>query len=133
VASCPDERWLESSLTDTHGRIKGVREQKQRGTSALLAVMRAVPEFGRELLSDLGAPRGKRTRIETYVEVPLEDGNGSTTCSEALPPQWRGSSQTSATISRSDSCRFQRSSGHHVSLGLSPNCFSALEVALRLP
>jgi hypothetical protein len=69
--------WHPARLIPTAG-IKGTREQEQRGTSALLAVMRAVPEFGRELLADLGAPRGKRTRIETYVEVPLEDGNGST-------------------------------------------------------
>lgn len=69
------EAWHPARLIPTAG-IKGAREQEQRGTSALLAVMRAVPEFGRELISDLGAPRGKRTQIETYVEVPLDDGQG---------------------------------------------------------
>jgi hypothetical protein len=38
-----------------------------------LAVIRAVPEFGRELLSDLGAPRGN---VETFTEVALDDGSG---------------------------------------------------------
>lgn len=48
--------------------IRGPREQEQRATSALLAVIAAVPPFGRELLADLGAPRGA---IRSYVEVPL--------------------------------------------------------------
>lgn len=67
--------WHSARLIPTAG-IKGTREQEQRATSALLAVMKAVPEFGRAILADLGAPRGKRTRIETYVEVPLDDGTG---------------------------------------------------------
>lgn len=37
--------------------------------SALLAVMGAVPDFGRALLRPLGAPAG---RIEAFIEVPLE-------------------------------------------------------------
>lgn len=69
------ETWHPARLIPTAG-IKGTREQEQRATSALLAVMRAVPEFGRDVLSDLGAPRGKRTKIDTYVEVPLDDGKG---------------------------------------------------------
>jgi hypothetical protein len=69
--------WHPARLIPTAG-INGTREQEQRGTSALLAVLRAVPEFGRDLLADLGAPRGKRTRIETFVEVSLNDGNGRT-------------------------------------------------------
>jgi hypothetical protein len=71
------ESWHPARLIPTAG-IRGEREKEQRGTSALLAVMRAVPEFGRELLADLGAPKGKRTRIETFVEVPLDSGEGGT-------------------------------------------------------
>lgn len=71
------ETWHPARLIPTAG-IKGAREQEQRATSALLSVMRAVPDFGRELLGDLGAPKGKRTTIEAYLEVPLDDGNGGT-------------------------------------------------------
>ncbi|MEX2374411.1 MAG: stress response protein [Dehalococcoidia bacterium] len=69
------EAWHPARLIPTAG-IKGTREQEQRATSALLSVMKAVPEFGRELLDDLGAPSGKRTKLDTYVEVSLDDGNG---------------------------------------------------------
>ena len=69
------EMWHPARLIPTAG-IKGSREQEQRATSALLSVMQAVPEFGRELLADLGAPKGRNTHITTFVEVPLDDGNG---------------------------------------------------------
>lgn len=71
----PTEEWHPARLIPTAG-IKGTREQEQRATSALLSVMQAVPEFGRQLLGDLGAPKGRQTRITSYVEVPLDDGNG---------------------------------------------------------
>ncbi|MCC5948230.1 MAG: hypothetical protein JJT89_07210 [Nitriliruptoraceae bacterium] len=69
--------WHPARLIPTAG-IKGAREQEQRATSALLSVMKAVPEFGRELVGDLGAPKGKRTKLETFVEVSLDDGSGGT-------------------------------------------------------
>jgi len=34
-------------------------EQEKRATSSLLAVMRAVPEFGHALVTPLGAPKGR--------------------------------------------------------------------------
>ena len=40
--------------------------------SALLAVIAAVPEFGRALLKPLGAPAG---RIETFIGVPFRLGD----------------------------------------------------------
>lgn len=69
--------WSVARLIPTAG-IKGPREQEERATSALLSVMRAVPEFGREILGELGAPKGKRTKIDTYLEVPFEDASGNT-------------------------------------------------------
>ena len=45
--------------------IRGQEEQEKRATSSLLAVMHAVPEFGRGLIADLGAPKG---RITTYLD-----------------------------------------------------------------
>lgn len=66
------ERWAPARLIPTAG-IKGQEEQERRATSALLAVMKAVPEFGHALLRPLGPPKG---RIETYTEVPFKDADG---------------------------------------------------------
>ena len=65
-----EESWHEARLIPTSG-INGAEEQERRGTSALLAVLVAVKEFGRTLLKPLGAPAGN---IETYIEVPFEIG-----------------------------------------------------------
>lgn len=63
-----EEAWHEARLIPTSG-INGAQEQEKRATSALLAVMSAVPEFSKALLSPLGAP-GRAP--ETYIEVPFE-------------------------------------------------------------
>lgn len=60
-----EDGWHPARLIPTTG-IGGQDEQEERATSSLLAVMRAVPEFGRALLVHLGAPVG---RISTYSEV----------------------------------------------------------------
>src|SRR3954464_6346447 len=64
--------WHPARLIPTAG-IRGQEEQERRATSTLLAVMRAVPEFGHALLKDLGAPKGK---IATFAEVRFKDGDG---------------------------------------------------------
>lgn len=62
-----EESWHEARLIPTSG-INGAEEQERRATSALLAVVSAVREFGRALVKPLGAPAGV---IETYIEVPF--------------------------------------------------------------
>jgi hypothetical protein len=62
-----EETWHEARLIPTSG-INGADEQERRATSALLAVMSAVREFGRALTKPLGAPGGA---VETYIEVPF--------------------------------------------------------------
>ncbi|GAA1478998.1 hypothetical protein GCM10009623_34440 [Nocardioides aestuarii] len=62
-----EESWHEARLIPTSG-INGAEEQERRATSALLAVVSAVREFGRALVKPLGAPAGT---IETYIEVPF--------------------------------------------------------------
>ena len=62
-----EDAWLAARLIPTSG-INGAEEQERRATSALLAVMSAVKEFGRALTQPLGAPAGA---IETYIEVPF--------------------------------------------------------------
>jgi hypothetical protein len=66
------ESWQPARLIPVAG-IRGQEEQERRATSALLAVIGAVPEFGQALVAGLGAPKG---RIRTYVEIQLKDGDG---------------------------------------------------------
>lgn len=65
-----EETWHQSRLIPTSG-INGAEEQEGRATSALLAVMSAVREFGKALTQPLGAPAG---RVETFIEVPFTLG-----------------------------------------------------------
>lgn len=60
--------WRQARLIPTSG-INGVQEQERRATSALLAVMSAVKEFGRSLTKGIGAHVGE---IETYIEVEFD-------------------------------------------------------------
>lgn len=64
--------WHDARLIPAVG-IRSQEEQEKRATSSLLAVMKAVPEFGHALLGPLGAPKG---RLATYAEVQLKDGAG---------------------------------------------------------
>jgi hypothetical protein len=67
-----EETWLAARLIPTSG-INGAEEQERRATSALLAVMSAVREFGRALTQQFGAPAGS---VETFIEVPFKLGDG---------------------------------------------------------
>ena len=52
-----EEAWHEARLIPTSG-INGAEEQERRATSALLAVLGAVKEFGRAFVKPFGAPAG---------------------------------------------------------------------------
>ncbi len=67
------EAWRPARLLPTAG-IRGQEEQERRATSALLAVIHAVPEFGHALLRELGAP--KSPTIQTFTEVRFRDESG---------------------------------------------------------
>lgn len=62
--------WQPARLFPVAG-IGGGEEQERRATSALLAVMAMVREFGAALTMRCGAPRGV---VTTYVEVPFGQG-----------------------------------------------------------
>jgi hypothetical protein len=62
-----EESWHEARLIPTSG-INGAEEQERRATSALLAVLSAVKEFGRGFVRPFGAPAGT---LECYIEVPF--------------------------------------------------------------
>jgi len=66
-----EETWLSARLIPTSG-INGAAEQERRATSALLAVMSSVREFGRALTQPLGAPAGP---LQTFIEVPFKLGD----------------------------------------------------------
>lgn len=67
-----EETWHAARLIPTSG-IHGADEQERRATSALLAVLSAVKEFGRVVTQPLGALSGN---LETYIEVPFDlDGH----------------------------------------------------------
>lgn len=62
-----EESWHEARLIPTSG-INGAEEQERRATSALLAVLSAVKEFGRSFVKPFGAPAGA---MECFIEVPF--------------------------------------------------------------
>ena len=66
-----EETWHAARLIPTSG-ISGAEEQERRATSALLAVMSSVKEFGRAITAPLGAPTGS---VETFIEVPFTAGD----------------------------------------------------------
>jgi hypothetical protein len=68
-----DEDWPAARLIPISS-ASGVEAQERRLASALLATMKAVPEFGRALLKPHGAPAGK---IDTFIEVPFKVGDKS--------------------------------------------------------
>jgi len=63
-----EEHWQSARLIPTSG-INGVEEAERRATSALMAVMSAVPEFGHTIIKPFGSPAG---RIATFIEVPFK-------------------------------------------------------------
>jgi hypothetical protein len=66
-----EDTWLAARLIPTSG-INGADEQERRATSALLAVMSSVREFGRAIIQPLGAPAGQ---LQTFIEVPFKLGD----------------------------------------------------------
>lgn len=90
----PTDDWHRARLIPTAG-IKNQEEQEKRATSALLAVMAAVPEFGHLLLAELGATKGK---IETFAEVQLKDPNGKVHIPDGAIVVIRGQTRWSALV-----------------------------------
>lgn len=64
--------WEQARLIPVSG-IRNAEEQERRATSALLAVISAVDEFGSAFAKPYGAPKGK---LQTYIEVKFEMGDG---------------------------------------------------------
>jgi hypothetical protein len=88
-----EKSWNAARLIPTSG-INGAEEQERRATSALLAVMSSVKEFGRVMTGPLGAPSGQ---LETFIEVPF-DLNGKRIFPDGLIRARRGSKSWTALV-----------------------------------
>lgn len=89
-----EQEWHPARLIPTVG-IRGQEEQEKRATSTLLAVMRAVPDFGHALLKSLGAPKGK---ISTFAEVRFKDADGKVSIPDGAIVVERGKSRWVALV-----------------------------------
>lgn len=63
-----DVTWQQARLIPTSG-INGAQEQERRATSALLAVLGSVKEFGRVLTKSLGSHAGE---VNTFIEIEFD-------------------------------------------------------------
>ncbi|WP_307544614.1 TerD family protein [Streptomyces sp. V3I8] len=66
-----NDSWRSARLFPVSA-LKSDRDRETRATSVLLSVMAQVPEFGRRLTAEFGAPAG---RMETFTEVSLPNGD----------------------------------------------------------
>jgi hypothetical protein len=89
-----ESTWHPARLIPVAG-IRGQEEQERRAASAVLAVIRAVPDFGHALLVPAGAPRG---RISTYAEVQLKDSDGHTSIPDGAVIVERGKTRWRALV-----------------------------------
>ena len=91
----PTEGWHPARLIPTVG-IKGREDQEKRATSALLAVMHAVPEFAHALLKELGAP--KSNVVKTFTEVRFKTADGQTVIPDGALVCERGKTRWSCLV-----------------------------------
>jgi hypothetical protein len=89
-----DESWQPARLIPTSG-ISGPEEAERRATSALLAVMGAVREFGIALTKPFGAPAAA---LGTYIEVPFKTGDDRTCYPDGLIEATRGAKTWRALV-----------------------------------
>jgi hypothetical protein len=89
-----NEQWQTARLIPVSG-LSGPDEQERRGTSALLAVLFSVKEFGRALTQRCGAPSGN---IETFIEVPFVLGGAKHCQPDGLIRISRGTKSWTALV-----------------------------------
>ena len=83
----PDSPSWESARLIPVSGIRNAKEQERRATSALLAVLSAVAEFGLAFAKPYGALKGK---FEAYIEVPFELADGRSVRPDGLIRTTRG-------------------------------------------
>jgi hypothetical protein len=75
-----EDNWQQARLIPTSG-INGQDEAERRATSALLAVMGSVREFGQAIVKPLGAPGGT---VNTFIEVPFKTADDRSCAPDGL-------------------------------------------------
>jgi len=78
--------WESARLIPVSG-IRNAGEEERRATSALLAVLSAVDEFGLAFTKPYGAPKG---RLQAYIEVTFELADGRSIRPDGLIQTVRG-------------------------------------------
>lgn len=86
--------WENARLIPVSG-IRNAEEQERRATSALLAVLSAVDEFGLAITKPYGAPKGN---FEAYIEIPFELQDGRSVRPDGLIRTSRGKRTWTALI-----------------------------------
>ncbi len=86
--------WESARLIPVSG-IRKAEEQERRATSALLAVLSAVDEFGLAIAKPYGAIKGI---IKAYIEVPFELADGRSVRPDGLIRTTRGKRSWTALI-----------------------------------
>ena len=88
------KQWEEARLIPVSG-IRSADEQERRASSALLAVLAAVKEFGAAITKPLGAPGG---HLECYIETPFEMSDGHCVRPDGLIRVSRGKKTWTALV-----------------------------------
>ena len=89
-----EQAWEVARLIPVSG-IRSAEEQERRASSALLAVLVAVDEFGAAFTNPLGAPKG---HLNAYIEVPFELADGRCVRPDGLVQITRGKRTWTALI-----------------------------------
>ena len=87
-------QWEVARLIPVSG-IRNAEEQERRASSALLAVLHAVEEFGAAITKPLGAPKG---HLESFIEPPFELASGKCVRPDGLIQISRGKRVWTALI-----------------------------------
>ena len=86
--------WESARLIPVSG-IRNAEEQEVRATSALLAVLASVDEFGMAFAKPYGSPKG---HLNTYIETPFELDDGRSVRPDGLIHSNRGKRSWTALI-----------------------------------
>ena len=86
--------WESARLIPVSG-IRNAEEQERRATSALLAVLSAVDEFGLAIAKPCGAPKGQ---LQAYIEVQFELADGRSVRPDGLIQVTRGKRSWTALV-----------------------------------
>ena len=89
-----EQVWETARLIPVSG-IRSSEEQERRASSALLAVLSAVEEFGTAITKPLGAPKG---HLQAFIETPFEMEEGRVVRPDGLIQVSRGQKTWTALI-----------------------------------